>query len=345
MKLECSQYNDARRSFLVVKCSGNPGNYQYRMLAANRIDGLVPCSLRSIDGNDYLYYEVTSRQSLESMCGPGALRGEEVKGLLYALAAVGSGISRFLLDDSRILLREDFIFYDPDKKSWLFCYYPEPADESSGEKLLKYLADHTDPADTVTVSAINRLHSRAGQPNFFLTQEVLDGEFDGRISALELIERIERENMELQRQSRPRREDFEREDRKKPERSKSTQDEWLHVKATGRKKRRPVVLLMLSLGFLSAALACDVITVYAASSFGVRGRVLMRAAAIASLMLAAMAAVYGLFLSLKKDEAEDGNTRTSGNGSQPELIPTDEWEAESVMDYIGGYTARGRRES
>ncbi len=355
MKLECSHYNDARRSYLVVKCSGDSGNYQYRMLAANRIDGLIPCSLRSIDGSDYLYYEITGRQSMESVFGQGNVKAEAIKSFLYTLASAGSGITRFLLDDSRILLHEAYIFYDFNKEAWLFCYYPEQTDESSAEKLLKYLTDHADPEDTTAVSALRRLHSRACQPNFFLTAEVLDSEFDGRISALELIEKIERENLEAERarqaarehrrRSYSRREDPERDNEEMDEPQDASRPDGRRAGTSGMKKRRPALLLLISLGFLSAALAFDVITVYAASSFGLRGRVLMRAAAAASLMLAAMAAVYGLFLSLRKNGEEDEDSVTAGTGREPELIPTDEREAESITGYIGGYRPRRHQES
>ena len=41
--------------------------YQYCMISRGGIRGLLPCSLRYIDGNAYLYYDITSRQNIAQL--------------------------------------------------------------------------------------------------------------------------------------------------------------------------------------------------------------------------------------------------------------------------------------
>lgn len=37
------------------------------MISRGGIKGLLPCSLRYIDGNAYLYYDITSRQNIAQL--------------------------------------------------------------------------------------------------------------------------------------------------------------------------------------------------------------------------------------------------------------------------------------
>ena len=48
-------YSDASHNYMVIECPHElRDNYQYKMLAANQIRGLLPCSSRSIDNREYL---------------------------------------------------------------------------------------------------------------------------------------------------------------------------------------------------------------------------------------------------------------------------------------------------
>ena len=55
--MEYCYYRDARNNYLVIPCPEDKGqgSYQYRMLAANTIPGILPCALRYVDGKGYLY--------------------------------------------------------------------------------------------------------------------------------------------------------------------------------------------------------------------------------------------------------------------------------------------------
>ena len=67
--MEATYYKDTLHTYMIIACppEAETTGYQYRMLEMNRIDGLVPCGLRHIDGEGFLYYETTGKQSLESL--------------------------------------------------------------------------------------------------------------------------------------------------------------------------------------------------------------------------------------------------------------------------------------
>ena len=57
---------EMNHSYLMLKTDGelNMQGYEMKMLLHNQLAGLLPLSVRYIDGVPLFYYEVTSRQSL-----------------------------------------------------------------------------------------------------------------------------------------------------------------------------------------------------------------------------------------------------------------------------------------
>ena len=61
--------------------------YQYCMISRGGIKGLLPCSLRYIDGEAYLYYDITSRQNIAQLFEKKPITGLFVE---YAQSAAGN---------------------------------------------------------------------------------------------------------------------------------------------------------------------------------------------------------------------------------------------------------------
>ena len=57
---------ELNHSYMVLPCQDKDmaERYDYRIMQHNRIGGLLPCSLRYLDGEELLYYDITSRQPL-----------------------------------------------------------------------------------------------------------------------------------------------------------------------------------------------------------------------------------------------------------------------------------------
>ena len=108
--MEHRMYSDAMTNYLVLRCPQDAQNgYQYRMLAVNRIKGLLPCSFRTIDGEHFLYYGITSRQSVARMYDHRLITGEELRKILYSMAGMIHTLSEFLLDPEKLLLDPEYI--------------------------------------------------------------------------------------------------------------------------------------------------------------------------------------------------------------------------------------------
>ena len=71
--MKVTYYKDTMRSYMIIPCPPEAGTtgYQYRMLEMNRIEGILPCGLRHIDGESFLYYETTGKQ--RSICSTSSI--------------------------------------------------------------------------------------------------------------------------------------------------------------------------------------------------------------------------------------------------------------------------------
>lgn len=175
--MERRLYSDAMANYLVLRCPTEAQNgYQYRMLAVNRIKGLLPCSLRIIDGEHFLYYGVTSRQSIARMYDHRMITGAELRKILYSLAGMIQTLSEFLLDPDKLLLDPEYIFYDFEQERYFFTYYPEPQ-ESKNTELFEYLSERTDEDNEEAKIVIYRMCELSENPNFVLRDTLLDHEY------------------------------------------------------------------------------------------------------------------------------------------------------------------------
>ena len=178
--MEYSYYRDMHRNYLVIHCNdpgGKNTHYQYRMLTVNKAPSLLGCEIRKIDGDYYLYYDITSRQSLRNMYHSRTIGSLAVRSLLYAVAAAGEELGTYLLDDDRILLTPEMIYYDYGSDRYYFVYYPETDSQQGSVELMSFLAEREDLTDTEYAYVLYHLREMADSPNFRINKAVLDREY------------------------------------------------------------------------------------------------------------------------------------------------------------------------
>lgn len=168
-------YSDASHNYMVIECPHElRDNYQYKMLAANQIRGLLPCSSRSIDNREYLYYDITSRQSIEDLYDRRPVRGTDVEKLLEDLLRVGKTLTEYLLDASHMILDPSCIYMDFRGNESSFVYYPGEVSEAGWGSLFSFLADRVDGKDKRAAALVYRLCMMAENPGFMLREETLE---------------------------------------------------------------------------------------------------------------------------------------------------------------------------
>ena len=83
--------------------------YDYRIMQHNRIGGLLPCSLRYLDGEELLYYDITSRQPLARLYESRRMKAADLERIIRDTAAVQAQLGEYMLDESGVLLEEEVI--------------------------------------------------------------------------------------------------------------------------------------------------------------------------------------------------------------------------------------------
>ena len=114
--------------------------YQYCIMNRGGIRGLLPCSLRYINGLAYLYYDISSKQSMKQLYSTRCITRAGVKDFLWSLRQMRQELDRFLLDGGNILFFPEQIFQDLESSLFIFVYVPYYRDaqgEESGEVYLQ----------------------------------------------------------------------------------------------------------------------------------------------------------------------------------------------------------------
>ena len=168
-------YSDASHNYMVIECPHElRDNYQYKMLAANQIRGLLLCSSRCIDNQEYLYYDITSRQSMEDVYDRKPVRGADMEKLLGDLLRVEKTLTEYLLDASHMILDPSCIYMDFRGNECSFVYYPGEVGDTGWEELFSFLADRVDGRDKRAAALVYRLCMMAEKPGFRLREETLE---------------------------------------------------------------------------------------------------------------------------------------------------------------------------
>lgn len=134
--------------------------YQYCILGRCQIRGLLPCSLRYMNGGAYLYYNISSKQNLAFLYGNRSITREWVRDFMWSLKQVQQELGRFLLDMNHILWHPEQIFQELEDHVFSFLYVPYYEGDSSFMKLMEFLVEHIDYNDEVLVDCIYRMYER-----------------------------------------------------------------------------------------------------------------------------------------------------------------------------------------
>lgn len=169
--LNIKYYKDLNHNFLIIsnKMNENEQNYQYKMISGNKIRHLLDCKIRFVNDECSFYYEISSRQNLESLFSRKEMGYEEIFYLLESIKEVLDELEDFLLDNRYLLLLPEYIFAEPESKEYFFLYYP-CAEETDRETALKTFAEFL-------VNKVNHEQEDAIELTYNIYEAVQNGNF------------------------------------------------------------------------------------------------------------------------------------------------------------------------
>ncbi len=164
---------DFRHNYLVIEKedSGQDG-YLIKMITENSIEGLIPCQERMINGESLLYYDITSRQSIQSILEAQPLQMRHLQKLFSGLRAISEVMEKYLLSPEELLMLPEFVYMDMATWEYSFVYYPGRTEEgaSSFQKLTEFFMQHMDSENIPLVEAVYQMADLLNRQQFVMDE-------------------------------------------------------------------------------------------------------------------------------------------------------------------------------
>ena len=161
--LETEYLKSMNLNYERIKLNGKPEErrYQYCILSRGGIRGLLDCSLRFINGDAFLYYDITSKQSISKMFyNKKTVDRDWVKDFVWNLNRIQQEASRFLLDDKSIIWYPEQVYRDIEDSRWSFIYYPYYDGENGFRQFLEFVIEKLDYDDELLVECVYRMYEQ-----------------------------------------------------------------------------------------------------------------------------------------------------------------------------------------
>ena len=117
---------DLNHTYVILQEEKEPdtASYQIRMLLTNTIPGLLDCKIGKMDDKTLFYYEVTSKQSLQSVFEQRSIGAEALRKLFEQLLDLLEELGQYLLAPDGLVLQPELVFADANLENFSFCYLP-----------------------------------------------------------------------------------------------------------------------------------------------------------------------------------------------------------------------------
>jgi len=145
--------------------------YQYCILSRGGIKGLLPASLRYLDGDAYLYYDITSKQSLVQLHQKENVSREWFLDFLASLKRLKRELERFLLQVDNVIWDPQHVFQDLENNVFSFLYVPYYQGENQFLRLLSFLVEKIDYEDSELVECIYKMYEQLEKNGVTYLQE------------------------------------------------------------------------------------------------------------------------------------------------------------------------------
>lgn len=170
--MEVKYFKDLNHNYMVVTCNYETNNqYQYKMLEHKVFPGFLPCKLRHLNGERFLYYEINSRQTMENIFNSRELTRDEITQFFCQLKSAVSKLEEYLLEPKCIVLSPKYIYMDISLENYYFMYLPYySSDENQIDysELADFLIDKLDTKDDELTDLLYSRYDQLAKGNFII---------------------------------------------------------------------------------------------------------------------------------------------------------------------------------
>lgn len=134
--------------------------YQYCILNRGGIRFLLPCNLRYMDGDAFLYYDISSTQNIAQLFEGKTFGREWMRDFLWGMERMQQELGRYLLEGRNVIWSPEHIYQDLDRKDFYFMYIPYCQKDTGFKKLLDFWVEHIDYEDEALVEFVYSLYEQ-----------------------------------------------------------------------------------------------------------------------------------------------------------------------------------------
>lgn len=176
--------NDLCCNYLTIPYEGGESDFALRMMTENVTNTFLPLELRRLDGEIFLYYNISGMQNMEILYGEKPIDRKTFLAFIRRLHEAMEESRELFLPGDGICLEPFMLFWDLGAEKWKFIYIPEGdkrADrevQREREKLAEFLVAHMDYDDRDLTETVYRFYEEicAGKicPDFFGKSTMLE---------------------------------------------------------------------------------------------------------------------------------------------------------------------------
>ncbi|MBE5851530.1 MAG: FHA domain-containing protein [Lachnospiraceae bacterium] len=157
--LEMDFVNDIKDNYLAIKCK-REDDFLENMIIKNDIPYFLQVEKRCLNGEDFLYYKITGKQTIQTLWSERQIAKEFFEALLESLKAAIENAQDYFLPVAKICLQPDKIFWNYDKKKAEFVYLPEYEGDADWTGLADFFIDRIDYSDERLVDLAQQFYEQ-----------------------------------------------------------------------------------------------------------------------------------------------------------------------------------------
>jgi hypothetical protein len=140
---------------MIVESNHNLGEiYEIEMLANNHIAGLLPMEMSVSDGITRYWFNITGKQSLSDFLERQWVTYELLSTILYSLEHLAIDLHKYMLEEQKIWIKENYIYFDFDGEKMYVVYLPGKQGDFIQElhELMEFLLQKLNHSDKMAVA-------------------------------------------------------------------------------------------------------------------------------------------------------------------------------------------------
>lgn len=171
MEKEVEYISDGNYNYLRINCGEERKNsYSFKMMTENSIKGLLPCRIRFVNGNTYIYYEIQSKQSLFYRYEIREIDYEALKNIFFHLSLLGEELEKYLLDINDIDFDEKYIYQNIETGETYFLFHPNKEQKQSFSVFMEYIVKRINHKDAKAVKISYQLYDLSRKERILVSE-------------------------------------------------------------------------------------------------------------------------------------------------------------------------------